>query len=108
MEMMRPIYWIKRKKTYFFRVQIQIFRNQRGVPVVAQWIKNLTSVHEHEDSIPGLAQWVVSSVAINCGVVQRCSLDPALLWLWCRPSYSSNLTSSLRGREGGKKRERER
>ena len=29
-----------------------------GVPVVAQWVKNLTSTHEDEDSIPGLAQWL--------------------------------------------------
>ena len=27
-----------------------------------------------------------SSVAMSCGVGHRCSLDPALLWLWCRPA----------------------
>ena len=40
-----------------------------GVPVVAQQVKNPTSIHENEGSIPGLAQW---------------AKDLALLWLWCR------------------------
>jgi len=30
----------------------------RGVPVVAQWAKNLTSIHKDTDSIPGLPQWL--------------------------------------------------
>ena len=40
-----------------------------GVPAVAQWVKNLTNIHEDAGSIPGLAQWVK---------------DLALQWLWCR------------------------
>ena len=29
-----------------------------GVPVVAQWVKNLARIHEDVNSVPGLAQWV--------------------------------------------------
>ena len=31
---------------------------ENGVPVVAQQVKNQTSIHEDADSIAGLSQWV--------------------------------------------------
>ena len=46
--------WITHPSKGITRPQQEFHR----VPVVAQWVKNLTSIHEEVGSIPGLTQWV--------------------------------------------------
>ena len=53
---------ILEKKTARFRV---IKNGISGVSIVAQWVKNLTSIHEDAGLTPGLTQWIK---------------DPVLLW----------------------------
>ena len=60
-----PAYNLKKKKSHFhhdfYLTQIRcadIKSPSTGVPVMAQWLRNPTSIHEDRSSIPGLAQWV--------------------------------------------------
>ena len=54
------------------------------VPIVAQWVKNPTSMHEM-GSNPGLTQQVKgSNIAKSCGVGCRYRSVLAFLWLWYR------------------------
>ena len=57
-----------------------IFKSSAGVLVMAQQVKNPTSINEDVGLIPGLAQWIKDLVFLQVGC--RCSLDTALLW--CR------------------------
>ena len=84
----------------------------QGVPLVAQWAKNPTSVHKDADLISSSAQRVKgSSTAVSCDVGCRHGLDLALLWLWYRltataPIWTPSLGTSTCCRCGPKKTKR--
>ena len=40
-----------------------------GVPIVAQWVKNPTSIHEGTGSIPSHSQWI-KDMALPCAVME--------------------------------------
>ena len=53
-----------------------------GVPVMAQRVKNPTSIHEDPSQIPGLTQWV-KNPAMSCGVGHRLDSDLESALLGC-------------------------
>ena len=47
------------------------------IPGLAQWVKNLTSIHEYAGLIPGLAQWVKYPV-----LPQAAAQVTDVVWIW--------------------------
>ena len=64
-----------------------------GIPTVAQWVKDPTSIHEDVGSVPGLTQWLRIQHCCELRYSCRCSLDLALLWPWCKPAAAAPIRS---------------
>ena len=60
-----------------------------GVPVVAQWLTNLTGTMRLRVRTPALLSGLRIQHCLSCGVGRIRSLDPAMLWLWPRPAATA-------------------
>ena len=43
---------------FLYALSVLLKKPTIGIPIVAQWVTNLPSIHEDASLIPGLPQWV--------------------------------------------------
>ena len=84
-------YCMKNSAKLFPHILQQIKYQLYGVPVWISGLRTGHSVCEDVGLIHGLGQWVkhlsLPQAAEDTG--HRCSSDPLLLWLWCRPAAAA-------------------
>ena len=56
---------------------VTVQKEAEGVPIVAQWVKNLARIHEEVCLMSGLAQWVKNLASIHEEV---CLLSGLRIW----------------------------
>ena len=75
---------------YVHAVQTQ--DGHSGDPIVAQRVKNPTSIHEDADLIPGLTQLAKDLVLLQAMGSYTCRSDPYPVWLWRRPAGATPIS----------------
>ena len=60
-----------------------------GVLIVAQHVRNPTSIHEGVGLIPSLAQWIKDPALPQLQHRSQTRMDPPLLWLWRKPAAAA-------------------